>query len=274
MNDRGAALSALAAATRGTSRRNRLKYFFRRIAHGSGRWILRIRSSEISFSPGAVTLVLAPHPDDEVFGCGGLILRKRLAGQAVHVLYLTDGSASHPSHPTLSPAQLKVLRAKEALAALQVLRVEPANAYFLDIPDGSLDQLDHDTQTALIKNIQDVLRVVKPDEIFLPHRRDGSSEHEAAFRIFHAVWSSLSPRPRRLEFPIWSGWSPRLLFRLAFTRARVTRCSFSEYEAVKRQAIGAYRSQTEPVAPWTEPVLPAGFAEAFSTDEEFFFEID
>lgn len=238
------------------------------------RSVLRLRASPYQPTPGGIALVIAPHPDDEVFGCAGLILRRRLSGHPVHVLYLTDGSASHPSHPTLAPTQLKMARAEEARAALKVLGADSARAHFLEARDGALDKLDEAEQRALVEKIEDVLRAVKPNEVFLPYRRDGSSEHEAAFRLLDAALSGISPRPRVFEFPIWSWWSPRLLLRLALTRARVARCSFSGYEAVKWQAICAYRSQTEPVAPWTDPVLPAGFAAAFRGAEEFFFEID
>ena len=36
-------------------------------------------------------LVLAPHPDDEVFGCGGTLARLRQQGAEIHVHILTDG---------------------------------------------------------------------------------------------------------------------------------------------------------------------------------------
>jgi LmbE family N-acetylglucosaminyl deacetylase len=37
-------------------------------------------------------LVIAPHPDDEVLGCGGSLLLHNDAGRGVHVLYLTQTS--------------------------------------------------------------------------------------------------------------------------------------------------------------------------------------
>ena len=40
------------------------------------------------------TLVIAPHPDDEVFGCGGLLHRLKAAGGEVYVLYMTVGTAA------------------------------------------------------------------------------------------------------------------------------------------------------------------------------------
>lgn len=192
----------------------------------------------------------------------------------MHVLYLTDGGASHPNHPTLSPTGLKQRRGQEAREALQRLGVDPTQAFFLDVPDGTLDKQDRVGQAALIDQILTVLQIVKPDEVFLPFRRDGSSEHEAAFRIFQAAWLQSAPRARLWEFPIWSWWSPRLLLRLVLTRAQVLRCDFSGYEGAKADAIAAYRSQVEPIAPWPHPVLPNGFANAFRGAEEFFFEID
>lgn len=251
-----------------------LKNHCRQAAVGLCRLILRWRASPYQARPDSVALVLAPHPDDEVFGCGGLILTRRKAGLPVQVLYLTDGGASHPNHPTLSPKKLKQRRVQEAREALQRLGVDPTQAFFLDAPDGALDKLHRAEQAALIDQILTVLQTVKPDEVFLPYRRDGSSEHEAAFRIFHTAWVQSTPRARLWEFPIWSWWSPRLLLRLVLTRARVFRCDFSGYEGAKADAIGAYRSQVEPVAPWPQPVLPSGFAEAFRGSEEFFFEID
>ena len=49
-------------------------------------------------------LVLAPHPDDESLGCGGLIAQACAAGIEVHVAILTDGSMSHPNSAAF-PAQ-------------------------------------------------------------------------------------------------------------------------------------------------------------------------
>ena len=43
------------------------------------------------------TVVVAPHPDDESLGCGGLLALLRRAGVAVGAVLVSDGTMSHPS---------------------------------------------------------------------------------------------------------------------------------------------------------------------------------
>lgn len=268
----GAALVGVAGVSIVVFFRSWAKRLLRAGVHRMVRAILCFRANAYVFKGDVVALVIAPHPDDEALGCGGMILRKCRAGQPVHVLYLTDGSASHPDHPTLSPTRLKVLRAEEARRALGILGVDPARIHFLEAKDGSLNTVGCEERGILIGQIKAVIHQVVPNEIFLPYRRDGSSEHEAAFQLVQSSLLDVSPRPRLLEFPLWSWWSPRLLLPLAWTPAQVLRYKLDGYEAVKWQAIRAYHSQIEAIAPWTSAVLPAGFAQAFHSSDEFFFD--
>lgn len=66
-------------------------------------------------------LVLAPHPDDEVFGCGGAIMQHVAQGDTVRVLILTDGAAAIP-HPDEDSRLLYItLRQQESQRAAQIL---------------------------------------------------------------------------------------------------------------------------------------------------------
>jgi LmbE family N-acetylglucosaminyl deacetylase len=95
-------------------------------------------------------LVLAPHPDDETLGAGGLIQRVRTLGGNVQIVYLTDGDgfpegvqvADHVETPSASDYRgYGRERRSEARAALRVLGV-PADAHtFLSFPDSGLCQL-------------------------------------------------------------------------------------------------------------------------------------
>ncbi|NNC52551.1 MAG: PIG-L family deacetylase, partial [Erythrobacter sp.] len=50
-------------------------------------------------------LVVAPHPDDEVLGCGGTMARLAAEGHAVHVLVATRGQP--PAFPEEGVAQVR-----------------------------------------------------------------------------------------------------------------------------------------------------------------------
>ena len=89
------------------------------------------RPLEQILAPGGV-LVLAPHPDDESLGCGGLIAAALAAGRRLGVVFLSDGAASHPGHPA---AALRAMREAEARAALTRLGAPDGAARFLGLPD-------------------------------------------------------------------------------------------------------------------------------------------
>ncbi len=59
----------------------------------------------VSSPPGERVLVLAPHPDDETFGCGGTIRLLLSAGRQVRVIFLTSGDKADPSNPKSYPAK-------------------------------------------------------------------------------------------------------------------------------------------------------------------------
>src|SRR4051794_35115145 len=84
------------------------------------------------------TLVIAPHPDDEVLGCGGVIAPLKQAEIPVQVIIASDGSASHPGSTTYPPAVLAALRRAESEAGLAILGVSPEDVTFTGWPDGAV----------------------------------------------------------------------------------------------------------------------------------------
>lgn len=221
-----------------------------------------------------VTLVFAPHQDDEALGCGGLISHRIALGEAVHIVYITDGAGSHPAHPEYTPPMISGLRADEARVAAGILGVPGSNLVFLKAPDGQLPHLDPNVRADLVTRIAACVERIAPSQVFVTSRLDGSSEHTAASALVSDALAVIRiARPRQLEYVVWSLWSPRLLrpaLRIAKLVHRHT-LSTEEYR-LKQNAIRAYRSQIEPLAPWHYSTLPANFTRMFQDSEEFFFE--
>lgn len=224
--------------------------------------------------PLGTAVVFAPHQDDETFGCGGLIARKRNVGFPVHVIFITDGSASHPGHALFSPPAIASLRRQEAWAALAVLGVESEAIHFLDEPDGTLRVLDAGRREKLIGRMADLLCELQPDEVFLPCSPDGSSEHDAAFGFVIDALHRAAVRPAIWQYPVWTWWNPALLVRRIFEERGCCRMPAEDFRAIKHRAIACYRSQTVPLAPHDLPSLPPDLLAMLDSEVEYFFRFD
>ncbi len=231
--------------------------------------LLRLRSEPYVLRPGGA-LVVAPHPDDETLGCGGLLAAKAQAGHAVCVVFVTDGSGSHPGHPLLPPDELARRRRTEALSALGELGVPAAQAHFLEARDGTLDRLDPAAAMALTQRITAIIRDFRPAEVLTTWEEDGSTEHAAAARLTRAALAAAGGG-YLLEYPIWAWWDPRRLGRRLGPGARNLSFPLGPLLPVKRRALARHRSQTDATAPWTEAVLPAAISRGCGGPTEFFF---
>lgn len=233
---------------------------------------LRLRARRLEAVSGRL-LVIAPHPDDETLGCGGLIMDHRRKNLPVGILYLTDGSASHRRHPLLAAPALAELRAREALAAAAALGVDTGELLFLNLPDGELSQLPSGMHADAVARIAASIDKQAPALVLAAYRHDGSSEHEAAFTLVTAALARCSTRPRLMEYPVWSAYSPRLLLRTLVGPGCIYKLALGGLRLEKMRAIDAYQSQFSPTPPWSAPVQPDGFRNALSHDHEFFIEL-
>jgi N-acetylglucosamine malate deacetylase 1 len=118
-------------------------------------------------------LVVAPHPDDDVIGCGGSIAKHRALGHSVHVVYMTSGNAGSIKNPKIILSETKE---KEAVAALNVLDVQ--NHTFLRIPDGYVSVSDE-----ILQRLIELIRETKPNVIYIPHALDAHRDHQRTHTI-------------------------------------------------------------------------------------------
>ncbi len=273
MSPRPSTISRIAGAvTLGYSDSPAGRILLRRAASRTVRLGLRLRCRRLSWEGLATVLVMAPHPDDEALGCGGTLALLARGGVRVHIAYLTDGEASHPSHPVYSKGEIGALRREEALHAAGMLGIDRANLSFLGLEDGRLAGLDSGETRQAVSAISSVIASVAPDAVLLPCRRDGSSEHDAAFGLVAQSLGTAGKRPRLLEFPVWSWWNPLLLLRPLLNSRHVWRTSIQASGDQKARAIGSYASQVIPLAPETSAMLPPGFVAMFAGGEEYLFE--
>ena len=134
-------------------------------------------------------LIVAPHPDDETFGCGGTILRAAREGAEVHWLIVTT-MRGNDSYTELQVAE------REALIDAVGEAYGLAGTHQLGFPTTGLDQLG---LKVLIDAMGAVIKAVRPTQIFAPFHHDVHSDHR---QVFAAVIASSKwfryPGTRRL----------------------------------------------------------------------------
>jgi LmbE family N-acetylglucosaminyl deacetylase len=163
--------------------------------------------SEVQLRQLGPVLIVAPHPEDESLGVGGLIARLRALGVAVHVLVMTDGAATRRSE-TYPAAELARLREAELCIALTRLGCDPVTDYHaLYMPDGALpDRAGLPGFAHVVRATTACLKRVRPATIVLPWRRDPHPDHRAAWRITTAAIADAKWAGRRFEYLI-SAWN-------------------------------------------------------------------
>jgi len=116
-------------------------------------------------------LVIAPHADDEVLGCGGTIAKYTKQGNEVYLCIVTR--AYTPDWPE----EFIKNRPKEIEQASKILGVK--KTYFLDYPAAKLDTI---SQKELNEAISKVISDVKPDILYIPHKGDLNKDHRLIFQ--------------------------------------------------------------------------------------------
>ncbi|UOQ75867.1 PIG-L family deacetylase [Hymenobacter sp. 5516J-16] len=150
------------------------------------------------------TVIVAPHPDDESLGCGGLLALLREAGQPVWCVLVSDGTMSHPNSQAFPPAARQALREQELRDALSILGVEPTALLTLQLPDSQVPLPDTPAGFAAVQQLQEFLREHQPATLLVPWRRDPHPDHRATSQLVAAALAGLPAAPQRLEYVVWA----------------------------------------------------------------------
>jgi N-acetylglucosamine malate deacetylase 1 len=140
-------------------------------------------------------LIISPHPDDEVLGCGGLIKKVKDSGGKVYVLFLTVGDTDDYSETGFSNADQRLHEIESVAKALNYDDYSigfKGNKYHL-----RLDQLDQLDMIQMIEHGTPVsLNKIKPTMVVTPHTSDYNQDHRAATQ---AVFAATRPFPDEIK---------------------------------------------------------------------------
>ncbi len=189
---------------------------------------------EIIGSGGLV--VLAPHPDDESLGCGGLLCAAAEHGRRTAVIAVTDGRKSHPSSPSIDAEALAKLRAAELHAAVTTLHPSIAlhalGFHDCDVPAAP------PASDAAVDTILSVVDALHATALITTWRGDPHKDHVATDALARQV-ATRRPGLKLWSYPVWGRFSetgapmPEMILRFDTGAARTT----------KTAAIACHRSQ-------------------------------
>ncbi len=198
------------------------------------------------FSKSARITVIAPHPDDESLGTGGLIQQAVAAGAEVKLVFVTDGD-NNPWPQRWMERRWHIdgdcrrrwgaLRRAEALRAADLLGLSTSQVEFFGLPDAGILPLWNRRDAAALEKFVGSLAASPPNVVIPPSPKDRHPDHRGAFYFVREALRRLGQHPAQFSYLIHPGWlaveSPGYLLHL--TR---------EQQAAKLRAILCHETQT------------------------------
>lgn len=149
-------------------------------------------------------LILAPHPDDEVLGCGGVIIQHVRKGDQVDVVYLTNGEKGIPGMDEALAGQLRFEEANKVKGALGF-----SDTRFLQYRDGELTP-----DLSIAKQITQNIERDRIGMLYAPHEAEAHPDHQATGRIARIVrrqWDRIEHH-WPLQIRLYEVWTPMLQY--------------------------------------------------------------
>jgi LmbE family N-acetylglucosaminyl deacetylase len=228
---------------------------------------VRLTSARSLIGAAGRLVIVAPHPDDEVLGAGGLTVEARRLGLDVHLLAVTDGENSHRGSKARSRAHLRFQRIREAEKAFAILGGNSSHISRLRFSDGHVAN----AKGALMNELSG--RLQAGDLVATTWLHDGHPDHNTCGAAVSALARNLNIAV--LFFPVWMwNWaSPR---QRTIPWHRMVRMPLRATTRIKkRQALACFESQrsTDPDVADT-PILSDATLEYFDRGFEAFFVCD
>jgi LmbE family N-acetylglucosaminyl deacetylase len=157
--------------------------------------------------PGRRIAVVAPHPDDELLGCGGTMRKHIEAGDEVSVLFVTSGERTAALALRSTEARVRT-RESEAVAAAEVLGVGRQQLGFLRYPDGAVSSRPPEG-----KSLADAIRERSADLVYVPFPYEAHTDHVASARLVaEALASGSVPSVRTVAlYEVWTPLCPNVI---------------------------------------------------------------
>ncbi len=121
-------------------------------------------------------LVVAAHPDDEVLGCGGTLL-KLSKNNNINICFLTDGESARK-------IKLRKISTRKRSAMQVAKKITKNKPIFLNYSDNQLDKIP---LLKIIKKIEKIFENIKPSVIFTHTSNCLNIDHKICNEVVNVV---------------------------------------------------------------------------------------
>jgi LmbE family N-acetylglucosaminyl deacetylase len=182
-----------------------------------------IRPVPIRAPFGKSMLVVAPHQDDEIIGCGGAMLLQKRAGRDVHVVFTQDGGNEHAEDGRTREEQIAI-REDEARAVAAAMGIE--EPVFLR----SIGLAGEDEER-LITRLSEELQRTRADAVFTPFFLDYNHDHQLTNYVLAEALARAGARAQIFGYEVWGLTVPNVVLNI------------DDVQDEKRRLLSMYPSQ-------------------------------
>lgn len=167
----------------------------------------------VDIPPGERFLVLAPHPDDDVIGCGGTILKLLAARKSVRIVYLSIQSSRDFS---------KTERLEEMAESLAILGVKDYSFLAEQFP----------SESEIVGLLGEELSSFKPESVFVPSPVENHDQHLKTFGAYVELGRKRKAPESAILYEVWTPLIPNMIV------------DVSQFMSKKLEAVAAHKTQT------------------------------
>lgn len=231
-------------------------------------YTITLRQKYVSSSPA---LIVAPHPDDETFGCSGLIAEKVRKSSKVYILFLTAGEKS--LH-TVAKEQIQHERRQSAILAMQALGLNEKHLLWLDLSDGGIPRKHDEEFGVVVDEIVKVIERTGAKEVYAPHYFEGWSDHIAAHEITVEAVKNFGNKVDFYLYWVWTWYYLSVVNMFKLPKSKMFKLPIRSVYDKKHLAIEAYTSnKTQNGEPYMGH-LPKIFMKSFSWPYEVYEKVE
>jgi LmbE family N-acetylglucosaminyl deacetylase len=181
------------------------------------------------------TIIIAPHPDDELLGVGGTICKRREEGNEIGWVIMTK------LYEDYGWTREKIVQRNfEIETVREMIGINKSHLYQLEFPTTKLDMVH---KGDMVKELSKVISDFKPQEIFLPHSGDAHSDHTRTFETVSSSckWFRASSVRKILSYETLSETESNLDEAKPFNPNYFV--NITEYISKKKELLSIYKSE-------------------------------